>query len=400
MNRSFENRVLIAMCAMIAVNQLGFGGIVPVLPLFAQSFGVSVSAIGMAIAIYGLARFVVAVPGGRMADAWGRRPTLALGGLVTCAGNLWCAAADSYPEFLIARFVAGVGAGLSLTIGQVVLADITTPERRGRTMAIYQGTFLFAVGIGPFPGGLLAEAYGLAAPFVAFAAAGFIAGAVAWFAVGETRNLSAENSAVRPGQGLSVLVQMAMLRRQIGFVLVSLISLLNTVVRTGALFSIIPILASLRLDLSASVIGGGLAIGSICGLLATYPAGMLVDYFGRKAIIVPATFLTALSMVLFCVAPSLSWFMAACVFWGVASAVGGAAPAAYAADSAPAGMNAIAISSFRMVTDFGYVFGPIFLGFIADIHSPEAALIVSAVLLLAVGLVFMAKAPETYRRRQ
>ena len=164
-------RVLLWMCVIIAVNQLGFGALIPVLPLYAQSFGVPVSAIGLAIAIYGLARFAIAIPCGRMADQLGRRPTLAIGGLVSLIGNLWCALAPNFPMFLAGRFVAGAGASLVVTIGSVVLADISTPAQRGRMMATYQGAFLFAVGIGPYPGGLLAEHFGLAAPFYVYAAA-------------------------------------------------------------------------------------------------------------------------------------------------------------------------------------------------------------------------------------
>ncbi|NQV61498.1 MAG: MFS transporter, partial [Alphaproteobacteria bacterium] len=129
---TLEGRVLLAMCGLITVNQLGFGSVIPVLPLYAQSFGVPASAIGMAVAIYGLARFFVAVPSGQFSDWLGRRPTLAIGGLISATGSFWCAAATEYPEFIIARFVSGAGAGIILTVGQVVLADISTPERRGR----------------------------------------------------------------------------------------------------------------------------------------------------------------------------------------------------------------------------------------------------------------------------
>ena len=59
-----EHRILIWMCVLIAVNQLGFGAIVPALPLYARAFGVPVSAVGMAVAVYGLARFCIAVPTG------------------------------------------------------------------------------------------------------------------------------------------------------------------------------------------------------------------------------------------------------------------------------------------------------------------------------------------------
>ena len=125
--RGIERRVLIAMSALVTINQLGFGSVIPVLPLYAQSFGVPASAIGMAVAIYGLARFFVAVPSGQLSDWLGRRPTLAIGGLISAVGSFWCAAATGYPEFIMARFVSGFGAGIILTTGQVVLADISTP---------------------------------------------------------------------------------------------------------------------------------------------------------------------------------------------------------------------------------------------------------------------------------
>ena len=102
-----ERRVLLWMCVLIAVNQLGFGGVIPSLPLYAQSFGVSASAVGLSIAAYGLARFVLAMPTGQLADRLGRRPTLAIGGAVSALGSLWCAVATTYPEFVVARFVGG-----------------------------------------------------------------------------------------------------------------------------------------------------------------------------------------------------------------------------------------------------------------------------------------------------
>src|SRR5437016_9471095 len=108
------------MCVLIAVNQLGFGSVIPVAPLYAASFGVPVSAIGLTIALYGLARFLFAVPAGRLADRIGRRGTLALGGMVTLVGNLLCALAPSYVLFLGARFVAGAGAAFTLTAAQIV----------------------------------------------------------------------------------------------------------------------------------------------------------------------------------------------------------------------------------------------------------------------------------------
>lgn len=393
-----ERHILLWMCVLIAINQLGFGSIIPVMPLYAQSFGVSQFAIGLTVAVYGLARFVVAIPTGQLADRLGRRPTLAIGGLVSTAGNIWCAVATSYEELVVARFLAGAGGGMVLTGGVIVLADITTPQRRGRTMAVYQGTFLFAVGIGPLPGGWLAERYGLAAPFMAYSVAALVVGLVAWFAVKETRH-TAQSTDPEQAKLPALGEQLKLLMRLAGFRLVSIISFTHALIRTGALFSIVPIYATTRLGLTPSQIGFGFALGSVLGLMTTYPGGMLTDRFGRKSVIVPAGLATGVSMILFCVAGSYEWFLFAVVVWGIASAMGASAPASYAADCAPPRMNATAMSTYRMLADLGYVIGPLALGALADAKGAASALWLSAGMMIAMVLIFARWAPETYRAR-
>jgi len=293
--------------------------------------------------------------------------------------------------------VAGAGAALVLITGTVILADITTPADRGRTMAIYQGVFLFAVGVGPLLGGVLAERAGLAAPFAVYAGAGVVAAALGWLRIPETRHHgraeASENAAALP----PFAAQIRLLTARRGFVLVSLISFVGAVARTGALFNIIPVLARDRLALSTDRLGAGLALASLVGLAFTYPSGVLVDRYGRKVVIVPATLMSGVALTMFLAAPSYAWFLAACVVWSMASGVSGAAPAAYAADVAPAGMNAAAMSAYRMLSDLGYVLGPLALGAVTDLLGADVALGSTAVLMIAVALLFAQRAPETWR---
>ena len=100
---------------------------------------------------------------------------------------------------------------------------------------------------------------------------------------------------------------------------------------------------------------------------------------------------------IFLLAPSYAWFLAGCVAWSMAAGVSGAAPAAYAADVAPPGMNAAAMSAYRMLSDLGYVVGPIVLGIVTDLLGADAALGGTAVLMVAVAVLFGRLAPETYR---
>ena len=382
------------MCVLIAVNQLGFGAVIPVLPLYAKSFGVSQTAIGATVAVYGVARVFLGLPTGKVADGLGRRTALAIGGGVTVLGNLWCAAATTYVELLMARLIAGAGAGIVLTAGLIVLADIASPATRGRTLAIYQGVFLFAVGIGPFPGGFLAERFGLEAPFLVYAVMGAAVTAVAWFGVAETRGTG---GAPTSREAVPLRDQVRALLGDIGFRLVCCISLVGALARTGGLFSIVPILGRQRLALSATEIGFGFALGSVVGLLVTYPAGYMVDRFGRKAVIVPATVLIGMSMLAFSLAGDYAWFLAACLIWGGAITASGAAPAAYAADAAPPGMNAAAMGSYRMLSDVGYVVGPILLGWLGDVGGLDLPLWAAAGGLFLMAGLFGVFAAETAR---
>src|SRR5512146_1575303 len=82
--------ILLWLCLVVGVNQLGFGIIVPVVPLFASSFGVAQAAIRLAISVYGLGRLLFDLPMGSLTDRFGRRTILIAGTLITAVGSLLC----------------------------------------------------------------------------------------------------------------------------------------------------------------------------------------------------------------------------------------------------------------------------------------------------------------------
>ncbi len=390
-----QHETLFWVCLLIFVNQLGFGSIVPVVPLYADAFGVSAAAIGATIAVYGAARFAMNVPTGFLADRYGRQKALALGGLITVIGNFGSGLSDVYWQFLIGRFVAGAGAAMVITGTQIVVADISTRRNRGRMMAVYQGIFLFAVGFGPVPGGILADTISLSAPFFAYSILGGCVSLLAWFRIPDTGEIGRSAAAAAGGERPPLLQQLAALRRETGFVLIAIVSFAAFFARTGGLFNLVPTLAENDLGLSASQIGLGLGAISLVGLGLAYPSGMLVDRFGRKTVIVPSTLFSGAAMFMFAVMPDFRWFLLSCIVWAISIGISGPAPAAYAADMAPVGMNASAMGLYRMLADTGYIIGPLGLGLAADFASPEIALIGTGIMVLVSGVVFALLAPET-----
>jgi MFS transporter, DHA1 family, multidrug resistance protein len=390
-----RNRVLTWMCFIIFVNQLGFGSIIPVVPLYAASFGVSQTLIGLTIAVYGFARFSASMPAGWIADLFGRRWSLATGGFITVFGNLICGLAPSYEVFLVGRFIAGMGAAVVLTSGQIVLTDITTRENRGRTMALYQGVFLFAVGFGPLPGGLLAEYGGLAFPFFVYSALGSGVTLLALARLPETRHVRGAGDAARPRPRF--VSQVRLIAADRAFLMVCLISFGSFFARTGGLFNLIPIRAEAVMGLGPGQIGMGLAMISIVGLVLAYPSGWLVDRFGRKVVIVPSTLITAFSMAMFAFSSNLTWFLISSFVWAIGGGISGAAPGAYAADIAPRGMQAAAMGTYRTISESGYFVGPMLLGLSADWFGAGASLVGTATFVFLTGVAFAMFAPETYR---
>jgi MFS transporter, DHA1 family, multidrug resistance protein len=198
-----QHHILLWICAVVALNQLGFGIVVPVLPLFAEQFGVPQTAIGLAVAVYGLGRLLFNMPMGQLTERLGRRQVVFWGEIITAVGSLLCGLAPSFEWLLLFRFIGGIGAATVLTGAQVIITDISTRANRGRIMSVYMGWFLFAVGLGPTPGGLLAREFGLQAPFFAFAIMSLLAALLCWWKLPETRHLAERRPIIVPGTLLS-----------------------------------------------------------------------------------------------------------------------------------------------------------------------------------------------------
>ena len=150
-----------------------------------------------------------------------------------------------------------------------------------------------------------------------------------------------------------------------------------------------------QLGLSATQIGFSMGVGSILGVLVTYPSGVLVDLLGRKAVIVPTTIGSGIAFGLYATAPDFFWFVCASAVWGIASSASGAAPAAYAADTTPREFAATGMSAFRTLADAGYVIGPLMLGVVADLLGLNASVYLASCLLIGVAILFAFRAPET-----
>lgn len=139
---------------IVFIDLLGFGIILPILPLYAEQFGAKPNEATLLVAIYSLMQFLFAPLWGTLSDRYGRRPILLLtlfGSVIAYAG---LGLANSLWILFIARSLAGMMAG-NIATAQAYIADITTPTNRARGMGMIGAAFGLGFILGPAIGGIL-----------------------------------------------------------------------------------------------------------------------------------------------------------------------------------------------------------------------------------------------------
>ena len=179
--------ILLLLAASVALMMTGFGIIMPIFAKRLGDFDSGVGALGFMTMAFALAQLLVAPLMGTAADRFGRRPVILVALIGFAVSNIGFLFAPSTWVFIAVRAAeGGVTAGLMpATMG--VVSDIVPEARRAQ----WVGTVMASMGVGfifgPVAGGVLYEAWGFEAPFIASAAMGGAAFVASVLLVPETR---------------------------------------------------------------------------------------------------------------------------------------------------------------------------------------------------------------------
>lgn len=207
-----EKRRLATIFAVVFVDVLGFGLILPLLPYYATRFGASALVIGLLTASYPAAQIFGGPLLGRMSDRFGRRPILMLSIIGTGMSFLVLGFANTLWMLFAGRILDGLTGG-NFTVAQSYIADVTTAKDRARGLGLTGAAFGLGFIIGPAMGGFLSQ-WGYSVP--AFVAAGVAALDVVLVALFLPESLSEERKAelkAHPRGGVTLDRLLAALRR-------------------------------------------------------------------------------------------------------------------------------------------------------------------------------------------
>jgi multidrug resistance protein len=182
----------------LLIDMIGFGIVIPVLPLYAEGtrIGATTSQLAWILGVYSLLQLVCAPIFGKWSDRVGRKPVLVFSITGTAVGFLVLGAAGSVWMLLLGRVIDGMSGG-NISTAMACIADVTTKENRSRNMGLIGAAFGLGFMIGPAIGGVLSHHLSISAPFYFAAGLAFLNAALVWLRLPETLNAEARDRARR-----------------------------------------------------------------------------------------------------------------------------------------------------------------------------------------------------------
>jgi MFS transporter, DHA1 family, tetracycline resistance protein len=301
----FKNRSFLIVFLTVFIDMLGFGLVVPVLPVYTKELGASDTVVGIIAAIFSLMNFLFTPFLGSLSDRIGRRPIILISIVANIIGYVILASTQSIWGLAISRLICGIGSA-NIAAAQAYVADISTPENRAKAMGMIGAAFGLGFVFGPAMGGLLKGQFGSYAVGLAAAVFCVINFVWAYFFLPEANKEKNPNAPIRciPFRDIFNAFQRSIIRELLSMwlIYVAAFSMMQTVmalllkedygrndIEVGIFFAIVGI--------TSAVIQGGLV-------------GKMVKMYGERNLLIIGSVLMFFGFALIPVMPSFNWWYA------------------------------------------------------------------------------------------
>jgi len=385
---------------------LGFGILIPSLPIFASTFGVNAFQAGMVISVFALVRFATAPFAGSLVNRLGERIVLSSGLLIVALSSLVAGFSQTYLQLLILRGAGGLGSSMFTVSAMGLLLRVATSQQRGRASSAFQGGFLFGGVAGPAVGGLVV-AWSIRAPFFVYAATLLVATVVSLVFLSRARLIDREEQVSGGHANKREELRAALKDKAYQAALGS--NLITGFVIFGLRSSIVPLFVIEGLQRGATLSGIGFLVAAGAQAIFLLPAGRMADLRGRRPALLFGTISSAIGMGLLAVSDlatnilgtaglaGVILFLVAMAVQGFGGAFMASAPAALVGDIMGGRKGGIVIATFQMMSDVGAIVGPLVAGLMVDAFDFDWAFATGALFAL-IPIILVLRMRETLVR--
>jgi MFS transporter, DHA1 family, tetracycline resistance protein len=345
---------LASILSIVFIDLIGFGMIIPILPLYAQRFQATEWQIGILLASYSFMQFLASPVLGWLSDRYGRKPVLLCSLVGSAAGYLLMANAASLAILFAARILAGI-AGASVGTASAYIADITPPEDRSKRIGLIGAAFGIGFVLGPAIGGILSH-FSVIAPFWFAAILSVLNAILMWIVLPEPER----HTARQKGPLMDTFEQAGSWR--LGVITVTyFIAIAGFAIVTV----IYPQVSHRRFELNQSQISYIFVLmGLIGAAIQGGGIGRLAKRFGDASLAIIGFALMATSMMLMPFASSVPVFLLFSVGLAIGNSLSQPTVNAMASKGASAALQGRVLGVVQSAGSLGRVFGPVIAGFL------------------------------------
>lgn len=390
-----RNPLLFSLYVPTLILSFATGMLSPIMPLYASSFEISYALIGVVLAAQGVGNLIGDVPAGILLGRIGHRWLMVTGVGILGLAMLGVGLARSVPMLILFGLVAGMGNAMWNISRHAYMTSNITLQQRGRATATFGGLNRIGSFAGPAVGAALGAAYGLRAPFVVFALVAGMALVLSAIFVNDAHEPMPHRGGLR-GHSLH-LAQVVRAHFQI-LSTAGLGQLFAQMIRSGR-NSLIPLYAADVVGLDLPAIGWIITLAAAIDMAMFYPAGLIMDRYGRKYATVPSFALQGIGMALVALASTFGGLLAATLVIGFGNGLGSGTMLTLGSDLAPKGSIGEFLGVWRLIGDAGSTGAPMVVGGVADLVGLSSATLVMAGVGLASAAIFTIFVPETLHRR-
>jgi MFS family permease len=368
------------------------GIITPTLPLYAKSFHTSLSLVGLVVAMSAIGVLIADVPAGILLERIGRKPSMIIGVAIVALSTLGIGLARTLFELMIYQLIGGVGEALWGASRHAYMTDVIPIPERGRSLALFGGIGRIGAFAGPVVGGYLGERYGLRFPFFIHTAVAAITSILCIFFIVETKRFSAIGFHQLHWERFETMLK----AHYRSFSTAGSAHICVQALRTGRRIIISLYGTDIGLDIKA--VGWVFSISSFVDMSLFYPAGVIMDRFGRRYTNVSCALIFATGMAMMPFARGFTSLLIASIVMGIGNGFGSGAMMTLGADLAPKEGRGEFLGIWRLIGDVGGMTGPLVVGNIAEVWSlGGSAFALAGIGYIAVA-IFLWLVPETLQQ--
>jgi MFS family permease len=391
-NSEFTPRSLVASVYLPTfLFSVGQGAVIPAVPLLAVNLGASVALASLIVGMRGIGTMALDVPGGMLESRLGDKFVMIAGTALVALVALGASFSSSPLQLALLMLAMGAGWAFWQLARLAFVSEVVPAHQRGRVLSVVGGTNRIGNFVGPLIGGFVGHRFGLNAIFYVQAAVGVSAAIVMVFSVNDSNRTRSSRHASALKTFRSTLSAHKRIFATAGFAVI----MLQLLRQARQVF--LPLWGkSIGLDIqSISIV---FSISTAIDMLMFYPAGQVMDRFGRKWVAVPSLVILSLSVGLIPLAHGFTLLALIGLLAGFGNGIGAGIAMTLGADFAPDDTRGEFLGIWRFVGDMGTAGGPLLIGLLAGVATLGAASVAVAALGLAGACLLMKVVPEPLKR--